>query len=105
MASESYRTVAPAYYELALKTKYVPDGKTVQLLDSIIANAYVDPGEVYTIVLGSSPLHMFRDIIKSAIDEGTGNTVSSTFSTEAAGKIRNSVTTINNQIKNLKYSG
>ena len=105
MASESYRTVAPAYYELALKTKYVPDGKTVQLLDSIIANAYVDPGEVYTIVLGSSPLHMFRDIFKSAIDNGTGNTVSSTFSAEAAGKIKNSVNVINMQIKNLKYNG
>lgn len=48
MASESYRTVTPAYYELALKTKYVSDEESVKMLDDIINNFYVDAGVLYT---------------------------------------------------------
>ena len=48
MASESYRTVTPAYYELALKTKYVSDEQSVKMLDDIINSFYVDAGVLYT---------------------------------------------------------
>ncbi len=48
MASESYRTVTPAYYELALKTKYVSDEESVKMLDDIINSFYVDAGVLYT---------------------------------------------------------
>ena len=48
MASESYRTVTPAYYELALKTKYVSDEESVKMLDDIINCFYVDAGVLYT---------------------------------------------------------
>lgn len=48
MASESQRTVAPAYYELALKTKYVSDEESVKMLDDIVNNFYVDAGVLYT---------------------------------------------------------
>lgn len=48
LASESYRTVTPAYYELALKTKYVSDEESVKMLDDIINNFYVDAGVLYT---------------------------------------------------------
>ena len=48
MASESYRTVTPAYYELALKTKYVSDEESVKMLDDIINHFYVDAGVLYT---------------------------------------------------------
>lgn len=48
MASESYRTVAPAYYELALKTKYVSDDLSAKMLDDIVNNFYVDAGVLYT---------------------------------------------------------
>jgi hypothetical protein len=48
MASESYRTVTPAYYELALKTKYVSDDLCAKMLDDIVNNFYVDAGVLYT---------------------------------------------------------
>ena len=48
LAAESYRTVTPAYYELALKTKYVSDEQSVKMLDDIINSFYVDPGVLYT---------------------------------------------------------
>ena len=48
MASESHRTVTPAYYELALKTKYVSDEQSVKMLDDIINSFYVDAGVLYT---------------------------------------------------------
>ena len=48
LASESYRTVTPAYYELALKTKYVSDEQSVKMLDDIVNSFYVDAGVLYT---------------------------------------------------------
>ena len=48
LASESYRTLTPAYYELALKTKYVSDEESVQMLDLVIDSFYVDAGVLYT---------------------------------------------------------
>jgi len=48
LAAESYRTLTPAYYELALKTKYVSDEESVQMLDLVIDSFYVDAGVLYT---------------------------------------------------------
>ena len=48
LAAESYRTVTPAYYELALKTKYVSDEESVKMLDLVIDSFYVDAGVLYT---------------------------------------------------------
>lgn len=47
MASEGYRTLMPAYYETALKTKYVSDEASVQMLDMVIENLYVDSGFLF----------------------------------------------------------
>ena len=47
MASEGYRTLMPAYYETALKTKYVSDEASVQMLDLVIENLYVDSGFLF----------------------------------------------------------
>ena len=47
MASEGYRTLMPAYYETALKTKYVSDEASVQMLDMVIENLHVDSGFLF----------------------------------------------------------
>jgi hypothetical protein len=47
MAAESYRMVMPAYYELALKTKYVSDEESVQMLDLVIDSLHVDAGFLF----------------------------------------------------------
>jgi hypothetical protein len=47
MASEGYRTLMPAYYETALKTKYVSDEDSVKMLDLVIDSLYVDSGFLY----------------------------------------------------------
>jgi hypothetical protein len=47
MASEGYRTLMPAYYETALKTKYVSDEDSVKMLDLVIENLHVDSGFHY----------------------------------------------------------
>ncbi|MBQ9080955.1 MAG: hypothetical protein IJY27_07795 [Clostridia bacterium] len=48
MASESYRTVLPAYYEITLKDKYCNDPESCDMLDTIIEGFYVDAGVLYT---------------------------------------------------------
>lgn len=103
LASEGHRTVAPAYYELALKTKYVPDGKSVELLDDIIANAYIDCGVVISSKLGYV-VHKFREVIESAVTKGTGNLASSQFNAEWSSKQRWNLKAFTDEIINLKYA-
>ena len=55
MASEGYRTLMPAYYETALKTKYASDEQTVEMLDLVIENLHVDPGFLF--VDGTGEFH------------------------------------------------
>ena len=74
MASESLRTVKPAYYEIALKRKYMSDPVAWDMLDLIFATVRIDAGIVYTNVLGN-PHDLFRQIITAK-----KNTVSSKFS-------------------------
>ena len=71
MGSESYRTVAPAYYELALKTKYVSDDLSAKMLDDIVNNFYVDAGVLYTKQISS-----FHQNMRTWIGNGK-NTVAS----------------------------
>lgn len=46
-ASESYVTVKPAYYETALTVKYMNDEESVQVLDIVTNNMYIDPAIMY----------------------------------------------------------
>ncbi len=55
MASEGYRTLEPAYYEVALKTKYVSDENSVKMLDLVINGLHVDPGFLF--VDGTAGFH------------------------------------------------
>lgn len=71
LASESYRSVTPAYYETAVKYKYMSDPESWEMLDCIYKNIYMDPGYLYATVLDH--LHSgLRDIAQSG-----NNTVSS----------------------------
>ena len=73
MASESMRTVKPAYYEIALKRKYMSDPTAWEMLDLIFDTIRIDAGIVYTNALGS-PHDQLRQIITSK-----KNTVASKF--------------------------
>ena len=48
MASISYQTVRPAYYETNLRTKIAKDPQSAKMFDIIIDNIYIDAGIVYT---------------------------------------------------------
>lgn len=62
MASESYRNVTPAYYEVALKNKYAKDPASWQMLDIVTEKLYIDPGVLYTKQINS--VHQqFRKIV------------------------------------------
>ncbi len=48
MAYESKKTVTPAYYEVALKSKYASDLESGEMLDLIFENMRIDAGVLYT---------------------------------------------------------
>lgn len=48
MAYQSMKVVMPAYYEIALKTKYASDQESGEMLDLIFENFKVDAGVLYT---------------------------------------------------------
>jgi hypothetical protein len=62
MASESQRTVRPAYYEIALKRKYMSDPIAWDMLDMIFADMKIDAAVVYTDSVGN-PHHKMRQIV------------------------------------------
>ena len=72
MASESERTVKPAYYEIALKRKYMSDPIAWDMLDLIFDVMQIDPAVVYVNSLGG-PHQTMRTIASNK-----KNTVSST---------------------------
>ena len=45
--AESFRSVVPQYYEIALKTKYTFDDESVQILDMIVNSRVFDFGYIY----------------------------------------------------------
>lgn len=45
LACESYQSVVPAYYDIALKTKYTRDDESAQMLDIIFNNRIFDLGD------------------------------------------------------------
>lgn len=75
LALESYKIVVPAYYELALKGRYLDDPESWRMLDIIYENIKIDPGVLYTKSLSS--IHQIpRDMVRDGI-----NTVSAKAST------------------------
>ncbi len=64
MASESERLVKPAYYEIALKRKYMSDPIAWEMLDMIFAVMRIDPAVVYVNSLGG-PHQTMRTIVSN----------------------------------------
>ena len=61
-AAESYATVKPAYYEIALTAKYVNDAESAAMLDIITENVYVDPAILYLTIMNFNVMTL-RDIL------------------------------------------
>jgi hypothetical protein len=95
MASESARTVKPAYYEIAVKRKYMSDPVAWEMLDLIFANVKVDPGLIYTNSL-EKPLQTLRDISVSK-----QNTVSSSYE-KMRSKAKKSLAKLNSKLEDLE---
>ncbi|MBQ7983158.1 MAG: hypothetical protein IJ302_06300, partial [Clostridia bacterium] len=47
LAAESYYTLTPAYYDVALKSKASRDDESAEMLDIIFSNRVYDPGEYF----------------------------------------------------------
>ncbi len=62
----NYKTVTPAYYEVALKVKYSRDDATSQMLDLINESAMTDFGYVYAATLDSVP--NLREFVKNGAE-------------------------------------
>ena len=73
MASVSYKTVRPAYYETTLRTKIAQDPQSAEMFDIIIDNIYIDAGIIYTNALSS-----FHDKFRQIMGSGK-NTVTSQY--------------------------
>ncbi len=63
MASQSYRTITPTYYEQALKGRYVNDPQSVRMLDDITQNVWIEAGVLNCNAI-EAPHKAFRTAIK-----------------------------------------
>ncbi len=54
LCAESYKKVVPAYYEVALKTKYTRDDESIAMIDNIVNSRVFDLGYVYDGWMGAS---------------------------------------------------
>jgi hypothetical protein len=60
MAAEGYKQINPAYYEIALKKKYMHDDESVQILDIIVNSRNISFAYVYDNWEGFG--HMLNDL-------------------------------------------
>ncbi len=73
LASEGHKLVRPAYYESALRYKYMKDPESWEMMDIIIDNIYIDAGIIYTAALSS-----FHDEFRQIMTR-KDNTVTSSY--------------------------
>ncbi len=97
LASESYRTVTPAYYETALKARYMDDPVSWEMLDLITQNIKLDAGVLYTKELDS-----VHQKLRKIITDNKGNTVATTYSEGVAETIRVKLEKMQTEIKKLQ---
>jgi len=72
MASESFRLVAPAYYETALKVKYARDNESAKMIDLIRENVSSDFANLY-----SNSINNIAHLFRTKLDGETQNLSSS----------------------------
>ena len=70
-ASESYNRVKPAYYEVALTSKYVKDPQSIDMLDRVVHGVAIDPVNLFSVSFA------FGSANVRAIHESGSNTVGS----------------------------
>ncbi len=70
-ASESYRSVKPAYYEIALTSKYARDPQSVEMLDRVVSSVNIDPINLYCVSFNFTSANI------RALHQSGDNTVSS----------------------------
>ena len=70
-ASESYNRVKPAYYEIALTSKYVQDQQSVEMLDRVVRSVSIDPVNLYCVSFNFTSANI------RAVHESGTNTVNS----------------------------
>ncbi len=80
MCAENYRTVMPAYYDVALKRQYARDDISAQMIDLIHDTSMTDFGYVYNYSIGS-----VGTIMRNVIGQN-GNYASSVASVEEKAK-------------------
>lgn len=71
MCAESYRSVTPAYYDVALKVKYARDEEAAAMLDIATQSIFLDFGYLFNQYISSNTA-LFRSMFNttSAIDKG-----------------------------------
>ena len=90
MAWSSYMNVVPVYYNVALKSKYMQDSASWDMLDKIYSGIYIDAGVLYTKSLNS--VHQTpRTIVTGKTDT-------------TASKFKQLKTAVNISLKNLQSS-
>ena len=90
MAWSSYLNVVPVYYNVALKSKYMQDSASWDMLDKIYSGIYIDAGVLYTKRLNS--VHQTpRTIVTGKTDI-------------TASKFKQLKTAVNISLKNLQDS-
>ena len=65
LCAESYKTVYPAFYDVALKNKYTQDADTANMVDIVMAGANMDLAFMFGETLFQRTPYMFRDLIQS----------------------------------------
>ena len=62
LAELSYKDVIPAYFETAMKDKYLRDNESAKMFDILVGNVWYDFEVINTSMLGD-PVMVFRDVI------------------------------------------
>ena len=65
LGSSNYRSVTPAYFEVALKVKYSYDTTASRIFDMIHDSMALEFGYVYSNPLGSQPIQVYTNILKT----------------------------------------
>ena len=63
LASESYRTVSPSLFEVALKVKYASDNDASEMYDIIRGSNVFDIGRIFNDSVGGKTCSMFRSCL------------------------------------------
>lgn len=64
LAAQSYRTVTPAYYDIALNGKYLRDQESSTMLDLSLVNVKIDFSWIYTTNMSNAAQDTFRYLMR-----------------------------------------